>query len=99
MHERKFQKKYKQKETIFIKVLFFLPCGLKVSLSGRYLFRNIKDAGACRRNLRHGFSSGEPSLNREELEALGRQSPFTVEGTKFVETLCCLVLKKDTDFG
>jgi len=40
----------------------------------------------------HSFE--EPFLNAEEMEALGRQSDFTVEGTKFIGALCCLVLKK-----
>ena len=34
------------------------------------------------------------SIVYEEMEILGRQSPFVVEGTRFIGVLCCLVLKK-----
>ena len=40
----------------------------------------------------HSFE--EPFLNIEEMEALGRKTDFTVEETKFIGALCCLVLKK-----
>jgi ubiquinone/menaquinone biosynthesis C-methylase UbiE len=40
----------------------------------------------------HSFE--EPFLNAEEMDALGRQTAFTVEGTKFTGALCCLVLRK-----
>jgi len=40
----------------------------------------------------HSFE--EPFLNAGEMEALGRQTEFLVEGTKFVGALCCLVLRK-----
>jgi ubiquinone/menaquinone biosynthesis C-methylase UbiE len=40
----------------------------------------------------HSFE--EPFLNIEEMDALGRRTDFTVEATKFVGALCCLVLKK-----
>jgi ubiquinone/menaquinone biosynthesis C-methylase UbiE len=40
----------------------------------------------------HSFE--EPFLNAEEMEALGRRTAFTVEGTRFVGALCCLVLRK-----
>lgn len=36
----------------------------------------------------------EPFLAPEEMEALGRQTAFEVEGTRFVGALCCLVLRK-----
>jgi ubiquinone/menaquinone biosynthesis C-methylase UbiE len=36
----------------------------------------------------------EPFLNVGEMEALGRRTDFTVEGTRFTGALCCLVLKK-----
>jgi ubiquinone/menaquinone biosynthesis C-methylase UbiE len=40
----------------------------------------------------HSFE--EPFLNAEEMEALGRQTHFEVEGTRFTGALCCLVLRK-----
>ena len=40
----------------------------------------------------HSFE--EPFLSPEEMETLGRQSDFVVEGTRFAGALCCLVLKK-----
>jgi ubiquinone/menaquinone biosynthesis C-methylase UbiE len=40
----------------------------------------------------HSFE--EPFLNVKEMDALGRRSDFTVEGTKFTGALCCLVLRK-----
>ena len=40
----------------------------------------------------HSFE--EPFLNAEEMDALGRQSDFAVEGTRFVGALCCLELRK-----
>jgi len=40
----------------------------------------------------HSFE--EPFLSPEEMETLGRQSDFTVEGTRFTGALCCLVLRK-----
>ena len=40
----------------------------------------------------HSFE--EPFLNPAQMETLGRQSPFWVQGTKFTGALCCLVLKK-----
>jgi ubiquinone/menaquinone biosynthesis C-methylase UbiE len=43
----------------------------------------------------HSFE--EPFLNVNEMEALGRQTDFTVKGTKFTGALCCLVLEKTSD--
>jgi len=43
----------------------------------------------------HSFE--EPFLNVEEMEALGRRTDFTVEGTKFTGVFCCLVLRKVVD--
>jgi ubiquinone/menaquinone biosynthesis C-methylase UbiE len=43
----------------------------------------------------HSFE--EPFLNAEEMDALGRQTDFVVEGTKFTGALCCLVLRKTSD--
>jgi SAM-dependent methyltransferase len=40
----------------------------------------------------HSFE--EPFLNAGEMDALGRQTDFLVEGTKYTGALCCLVLKK-----
>jgi ubiquinone/menaquinone biosynthesis C-methylase UbiE len=40
----------------------------------------------------HSFA--EPFLNADEMEALGKQTAFSVEGTKLIGVLCCLVLKK-----
>ena len=40
----------------------------------------------------HSFE--EPFLNAGEMEALGRQTQFLVEGTRFIGALCCLVLRK-----
>jgi ubiquinone/menaquinone biosynthesis C-methylase UbiE len=40
----------------------------------------------------HSFE--EPFLDPEEMEALGRQTDFVVEGTRFTGALCCLVLRK-----
>ena len=40
----------------------------------------------------HSFE--EPFLSPEEMETLGRQSDFVVEGTRFTRALCCLVLRK-----
>ncbi len=40
----------------------------------------------------HSFE--EPFLNPAEMEWLGKQTAFDVEGTRFVGALCCLVLKK-----
>lgn len=40
----------------------------------------------------HSFE--EPFLDVKEMEALGRQTPFFVEETKFTGALCCLVLRK-----
>lgn len=40
----------------------------------------------------HSFE--EPFLNPKEMDALGRRTRFTVEGTKFIGALCCLVLRK-----
>jgi ubiquinone/menaquinone biosynthesis C-methylase UbiE len=40
----------------------------------------------------HSFE--EPFLNAGEMEELGRQTDFLMEGTKFTGALCCLVLKK-----
>lgn len=40
----------------------------------------------------HSFE--EPFLNAEEMNELGRRTDFTVDGTKFIGALCCLVLKK-----
>ena len=42
----------------------------------------------------HSFE--EPFLNREEMQALGAQTNFAIEGTRFVGALCCLVLRKST---
>jgi ubiquinone/menaquinone biosynthesis C-methylase UbiE len=36
----------------------------------------------------------EPFLDVEEMKALGKQTGFMVQGTKFVGALCCLVLRK-----
>jgi ubiquinone/menaquinone biosynthesis C-methylase UbiE len=36
----------------------------------------------------------EPFLDAKEMDALGRQTAFVVEGTRFTGALCCLVLKK-----
>lgn len=36
----------------------------------------------------------DPFRNVEEMEVLGRQTDFTMEGTKFTGALCCLVLRK-----
>ncbi len=44
----------------------------------------------------HSFE--EPFLNAGEMEALGKQTAFTVEETKFTGALCCLVLKKTAFF-
>lgn len=41
----------------------------------------------------HSFE--EPFLNVQEMDALGRRTRFTVEGTKFTGALCCLVLRKN----
>lgn len=40
----------------------------------------------------HSFE--EPFLNAGEMEVLGRQTDFLVEGTRYTGALCCLVLKK-----
>ena len=40
----------------------------------------------------HSFE--EPFLSPEEMETLGGQSDFVVEGTRFAGALCCLVLRK-----
>lgn len=40
----------------------------------------------------HSFE--EPFLNVEEMDTLGRQTDFAVEGTKFTGAFCCLVLRK-----
>jgi ubiquinone/menaquinone biosynthesis C-methylase UbiE len=40
----------------------------------------------------HSFE--EPFLDVKEMDALGRRTDFTVEGTKFTGALCCLVLRK-----
>jgi ubiquinone/menaquinone biosynthesis C-methylase UbiE len=40
----------------------------------------------------HSFE--EPFPQAEEMEALGRQTDFTVKGTEFTGALCCLVLRK-----
>ena len=40
----------------------------------------------------HSFE--EPFLNVKEMDALGRRTEFTVEGTKFTGAFCCLILKK-----
>jgi ubiquinone/menaquinone biosynthesis C-methylase UbiE len=40
----------------------------------------------------HSFE--EPFFSPKEMEALGRNSDFSVEGTAFVGALCCLVLRK-----
>lgn len=40
----------------------------------------------------HSFE--EPFFSPDEMEALGKESDFTVEGTRFVGALCCLVLMK-----
>lgn len=40
----------------------------------------------------HSFE--EPFLNVEEMDALGSRTDFTVEGTKFIGALCCLILRK-----
>ena len=40
----------------------------------------------------HSFE--EPFLNVKEMDALGRRTEFTVEGTKFTGALCCLILRK-----
>ena len=40
----------------------------------------------------HSFE--EPFLDAEEMEALGRQTEFEFEGTRFTGALCCLVLRK-----
>jgi len=40
----------------------------------------------------HSFE--EPFLSVEEMEGLGRQTEFLVEGNRFVGALCCLVLRK-----
>jgi ubiquinone/menaquinone biosynthesis C-methylase UbiE len=40
----------------------------------------------------HSFE--EPFFEPEEMEALGKETDFSVEGTGFVGALCCLVLKK-----
>jgi ubiquinone/menaquinone biosynthesis C-methylase UbiE len=40
----------------------------------------------------HSFE--EPFLNVGEMEALGKQSPFLVDGIYFVGGLCCLALRK-----
>lgn len=50
--------------------------------------------GAFRRALLWLHSFEEPFLDVEEMEALGGQTDFAVEGTRFVGALCCLVLKK-----
>ena len=43
----------------------------------------------------HSFE--EPFLNAEEMDALGRQTDFAVEGISFTGALCCLVLRKTAD--
>jgi len=43
----------------------------------------------------HSFE--EPFLNVEEMDALGRQTDFLVEGARFTGALCCLVLRKTAD--
>jgi ubiquinone/menaquinone biosynthesis C-methylase UbiE len=40
----------------------------------------------------HSFE--EPFLDPDEMKALGAQTDFEVEGTRFVGALCCLALKK-----
>jgi ubiquinone/menaquinone biosynthesis C-methylase UbiE/protein-S-isoprenylcysteine O-methyltransferase Ste14 len=50
--------------------------------------------GSFRLTLMWLHSFEEPFLNAEEMEALGRQTDFTVEETRFTGALCCLVLKK-----
>jgi ubiquinone/menaquinone biosynthesis C-methylase UbiE len=40
----------------------------------------------------HSFE--EPFLDAGEMEALGRRTEFSVEGTTFAGALCCLVLRK-----
>ncbi len=40
----------------------------------------------------HSFE--EPFLNTEEMTALGNQTAFEVEKTKFTGALCCLALRK-----
>ena len=41
----------------------------------------------------HSFE--EPFLNADEMETLGEQSAFAIEGTHFAGALCCLVLRKE----
>ncbi len=45
----------------------------------------------------HSFE--EPFLSAGEMQALGRQTDFLVEETKFTGALCCLVLKRAADGG
>jgi ubiquinone/menaquinone biosynthesis C-methylase UbiE len=40
----------------------------------------------------HSFE--EPFLSPQEMEALGKRTEFSVEGTRFTGALCCLVLRK-----
>ncbi len=42
----------------------------------------------------HSFE--EPFLSAEKMEAVGEQTDFAVEGTRFVGALCCLILRKPT---
>jgi len=50
--------------------------------------------GAFRLTLLWLHSFEEPFLNVEEMVAVGRQTDFIVEGTRFAGGFCCLVLKK-----
>lgn len=45
----------------------------------------------------HSFE--EPFLSDQEMQALGMQTDFRVEETKFTGALCCLVLKRATNDG
>ena len=53
-----------------------------------------KQFGGFRRSLMWLHSFEEPFLSPEEMEILGRESEFVVEGARFVGALYCLVLKK-----
>lgn len=55
--------------------------------------------GSFRRALVWLHSFEEPFLSPEEMEALGRESDFVVEGTRFIGALCCLVLRKTAATG
>lgn len=53
-----------------------------------------KEYGRFRLALLWLHSFEEPFLSPGEMETLGRQSAFVVEGTRFIGAICCLVLLK-----